>query len=450
MATVSFAISEPYIKGYSQWSGLRLIESKQYWNFLNESTNSVTNCSIYNCNVGRLDAEICPTQLEIVANDLKTIPENLFVNCFARLNFLNVSNCGIVEISRHNFSYAYHLIKLDLSHNRIKKVPEHVFELAPSIEIIDLSYNNIGNYGIDSHAFEKCLSLKELYLSNNHVADIGFNRLNWVVPLTSLEVINLNDNIKNRESDFDFLYGYFYKNTNLVSLYARGSVSLNIGLDDSAYYDNKFPKLKHLIIYISHQDDKFQTNITKYYRDTFDANVSIVDTSGKNASSLGIPNNFKILIANNNQITSNRIECPEINHVVTELYLNQNLLTHIEFVQNLPNLEIADFSSNKLEIVNEDQLVKLKNLVELNLANNPLRQLNSCIMRQIVSLKVLDTSFNSWDDHQELSIPPITATIAELAAKTSSFNLISSNLRLFAFLADYFNRDKCIIYSWQM
>lgn len=447
MTTVSCASSGPYIKGYSQWSGLRLIESKNHWNFLNESTNSVTNCSNYYCDVGRLDAEICPTQLKIVANELITIPENLFVNCFARLNFLSVSNCGIKEISRPIFSYAYRLIKLDLSHNQIAKVPKNVFEFAPSIEIIDLSHNKIRGLGIDYYAFEKCLSLKELDLSSNQFLYVGYMGVNWIAPLMNLEVINLSDNNRNKEREIDFLIGNFHNNRNLVSLYARGSPSLHVRSDDSTFID-AFPKLKHLIVFTFHRDDGFQTNITKYYRDSFDANWSIIDTSGKNADSLGIPNNFKILIANNNQITSMKIACAVTNHVVTELYLNQNLLTDIDFVQKLPNLEIADFSSNKLEIINEAHLVKLKNLVELNLANNPLRKLNSCMMRQIVPLKVLDISFNSRNDHHELTIPPVTAMTAELVAKTSSYNLITSNLRLFLFLAD--NRDKCIIYSWQM
>lgn len=441
-ASLSFSFLRPSIKGYSQWSGLRLIESKGHWNFLNESTNALTNCSIYNCNDGRVDAETCPTRLKIVTDVLTTFPNNLFVNCFTRLNFLNVSNCSIEQISRNSFAFAYNLNKLDLSHNHISKVPSYTFQLAPNVEIIDLSYNQIGKDGIDSYAFEKCFSLKQLDLSNNNIAYITHTRKNWIAPLTNLEVLNLSDNCGSGGIDFAFALSDFYNNTKLVSLYARGSMALYDGTEYSTV-STHFPRLKHLIVFLSHRDDRFQTNITKYYRDAFDTNSTIFDTSGKYMNGLGISNNFKVIIANNNRIQSQNIICPRINTVVTELYLNSNELTDIFIIEKLPNLQVVDFSSNRLEFINETHFVNMEYLKVLNLANNRLQRLNICIVKQIPSLQTLDMSVNSYNDHRESSLTPTTAMAGQIVTRTSSYHFLTSSVRLLTIFTGAFIRNEC-------
>lgn len=173
MIFVSIVYPVCTIKGCSQWSNLLLTETEGHWNYWNESSHFTADCGIHDCYGDQTDDEVCPTQLKIVSDELKTIPNNLFVNCFVRLNSLNVSSCGIAEISRNSFAHAANLVKLDLSHNQITIVPNNTFELAPKVEIIDLSFNQIGLDGSAEYAFENCTSLKQLDLSNNKITYIS-------------------------------------------------------------------------------------------------------------------------------------------------------------------------------------------------------------------------------------------------------------------------------------
>lgn len=349
----------------------------------------MVDCSIYNCNNARTDARKCPTELTIAARELRTIPKNLFANCFTRLKFLKVSNCGIREISEDGFSYADNLIKLDLSHNQISKVANYTFDLAPKVEVIDLSYNRIGTQGIEEFAFDKCTSLKQLNLTNNSLKYISSG---WLTPLTNLQVIDLS-NFGSKEESFAFATTAFYNNTNLVSLYARNSKGLmNFDAFEFADISTRLPKLKHLIAFCSYRYDKWGTNITKYHREKLDRNLTIFDLSGKFLGGLIIPNSFRIIIVNYNQIGSSTLKCSKDNPDVTEFYINHNYLTNIDIVEKLTNLEIADFSSNFLQSVNETILLQLKHLVELNLANNQLKELNGGILERIPSIKAFDTS----------------------------------------------------------
>lgn len=155
-------------------------------------------------------------------------------------------------------------------------------------------------------------------------------------------------------------------------------------------------------------------NVVKYKSDNLDNDLAILDISeiryydfiyesyGPDMDLGKLRNNFTILIANTNFIGS--ISCSTINQAVTELYVSQNRLTDIDFVGNLPNLEIADFSRNKLETINEIRFLSLMKLREINLAHNNLQKLDLAIMEQIPMLKILDISHNVLGGVFELNL----------------------------------------------
>lgn len=374
---------------------------------------------MFDCENASPDVETCPTELTIIASDLKTVPKNLFANYFTRLNFLNLSNCGIEEISKDSFIHAGNLIKLDLSRNKITKLLESTFVFAPKIEIIDLSHNQI-SHSVDKLTFDNCTSLRELDLSYNNMITND-----WVAPLANLEVLHLLE--FNR---VNFNIEEYYNNTNLVTLYATNFRSSH---SQTSFGDSNIsihlPKLKHLILSDFHFDTGFQTNIEKYYQKTLDKDLSILNVEGRGLNSLTIPGNFKIIIANVNEIES--VLCPEVNHVVTELYLSRNRLLYIDsIVEKLPNLEIADFSSNHIGLVRETHFSKLTHLVELNLANSLLIDINIGILEQLPSLKVLDISNNYIKGHLKLSS---NATIESVNITGNSYTSIHVGTKAITF-----------------
>lgn len=381
------------IHGYSQWSKLLLKDNQEHWDFINDTRNTYENHLKYNCGDVQWDTTKCPTYLTLLPEKddntgeyvSRPFPQNLFVYGFSRLEFLNVSNYVIAEISSNHFANAVHLIHLDLSRNQIAKLPRNLFEFAPNVEYIDLSYNELTNHGIDEHAFGKCASLKQLNLSNNKISEISDYR-NWPIPMTNLEVLILNANNIFLERTV------FLNSRNLVSIYAR-NCRIYDWLHSDDMYPHYLPKLKKFIISEFTQYRGYETSVQKYSDIILDTETAIIDVSGYMIRKLNadILRNFQIIIANDNSIRS--IECPT-DSKVTEIYVSHNPLSDIDFVENMPLLAIADFSNNELLVINETMLKSLMYLRELNLARNFLQTLDLGIMQQIPKLKALNLSHN--------------------------------------------------------
>lgn len=357
-----------------------------------------------------------------MTRELVIIPKNLFVNCFTRLAFLNMSNYGVKEIARNHFKGAKHLIKLDLSRNQLSILPSNVFELAPNIEIIDLSCNQIGTDGIDEYTFETCTSLKQLDLSNNRIGKIGEN---WLAPLKSLQVLNLNDNSDENGQKFQFKISDYSNNFELVSLYAKNSdFKCSNGIDLGERFTYLLRKLKKIYIAKCIEDGSSRTNLKKYNSaDIMDTDLAIIEISGIGHNTCHGPlylnkllgSNFKIVIANQNNLGSILLSATIPG--IVELYLSHNRLREIDFVEYLPNLEIADFSSNKIRTIDEDFFESLVNLRELNLAYNRLQGLDLTVMEQIPKLKIFHNAVAGlFKSNLNTSIELINIADSEYAA----------------------------------
>lgn len=343
--------------------------------------------SRFDCRNELTSSEKCLTELTLVAADLKTIPQNLFANTGRRLTFFNVSNCGLSDIFRDDFRNADALIELDLSRNRITELSNHLFDFLKNIQIINLSNNLLGVDSIQSDAFEKCLWLKQLNLSNNYFFSLLHDgAVNWIASLRNLQVLNLNSHM-DFERDPHSSASIFYENTNLVSLFAENWRIVN-DVNDLDELIRRLPNIRHLIMakVIDRPD------ISIFHIDF----PSTLDISGQQLNELHVTNRFEIIDASHNAIefvnfaTTNDSD----NNNIGEFYVSNNKLSNIDFVQFMPNLRYADFSSNNLRILSAECLKNLKNLIKLNLANNQLEQFDFNVVQRLPVLKTFDVSYN--------------------------------------------------------
>lgn len=171
-------------------------------------------------------------------------------------------------------------------------------------------------------------------------------------------------------------------------------------IDDSTFI--QLPELWNVVVSGYAEGKNDQTNGGKYNRNNFETNLAILDVSGRGSETLTIFDHFKIIIADHNAIWF--ISGSSSYNAVTEIDASHNQLTDIEFVKNCPNLELIDISSNNLETIKEGRLVSLLNLREFYVAKNKLHQLDSGVMQQSSSLRILDISHNNLNGLFEINL----------------------------------------------
>lgn len=415
VTTFGTSASFNFIDGQSEWAKITLVQNKGIWHFLNESTNEYVDGTISNCSDATIDAEKCPTELTIFKENLGEISENLFDGVFARLNIVNMNNCGLTQITRNRFRYATELRQLNLSRNQISALPAAIFEFASNIEVLDLSHNHIAIETIDPDVFENCVSLKELDLSHNRLKSLGADENNyWLNHLRNLEVLNLNYNYRYYdENNFYSSEGILVKssafdnNPNLVSLYA-----IDCRMDESDFHIVQNLFSKQIIIpriYRVRRPSNRHTNIEQY--NLLDFDLKILNISGRSTQELHIGNNFSVIIANDNSIQYVSIiesGASSFNSIVQEIYLSNNELSNIDFIFGLPALEVADFSWNKLIAINEKLTLGLPLLRILDLSFNQILRIDFKTLQQLPSLIHLDVSFNRLGEMELLPQSNVT------------------------------------------
>jgi Leucine-rich repeat (LRR) protein len=65
--------------------------------------------------------------------NIQFLPENVG-DRFPNLLYHNASNCNITNVSKKNFQGLFKLKVLDLSHNRIEKIPSNTFDDLDELE----------------------------------------------------------------------------------------------------------------------------------------------------------------------------------------------------------------------------------------------------------------------------------------------------------------------------
>lgn len=120
-----------------------------------------------------------------VSHNLITTMANIVQ--FHRLKYLNVSHNALETLLRNDLHKLKHLVWLDLSNNRLKKIDFGFLRSTHALDLLDLSYNKLFFFRLNVIT----ISLEELHVEGNNLTMIDTN-LRRMAP--KLKRIGLNDN----------------------------------------------------------------------------------------------------------------------------------------------------------------------------------------------------------------------------------------------------------------
>ena len=148
--------------------------------------------------------------LDLSECSITAIPDDLFYN-LRHLQTLNLHNVGLTVIKKEDFKHLESLKKLDLSNNnfrsldqklfhyisdsvkfinisknRLKRVPNNLFKQNAVLERLDISKNQI--YSVENEAFVHLADLKHLHLQSNKLDKIHAATFVYNVNMTYLDI----------------------------------------------------------------------------------------------------------------------------------------------------------------------------------------------------------------------------------------------------------------------
>lgn len=331
--------------------------------------------------------------LDLRRSGIINLPDNVFVNnTFLRSLILSENELRDLDVSSTLSNNLQHLDSLDLSNCRLKgPLSEDAFAnatnlrtllltgnqlsagdlavaLAPLTRLIKLSLKRCGLTRIPADIFHRFSCLQELDISENPLNDAFTGLLS---PLDTLEYLNMGNSNLGRISKTTF-----YKMTSLKTLILSGNPleTLEPGL---------FQNLTKLEVLELNNCSLSRLNYTVFpdnftYPDLEElrlaGNPLIVPPSGS-----FLPRQLrrlKTLDLSNCNLTYIRPKLLNSFSNITRLLLAGNNLTvskedSLDFLQNLPDLQYLDLSSNKLTYITPKVFKKNRDLNGLKLVGNP-------------------------------------------------------------------------------
>lgn len=298
-----------------------------------------------------------PEALICISCNVLTFPNRFYQN-FERLKIINFSNSHLVQLQLTSISHnPFSLQTLDVSRNELETLDgTSMFNYAPKLEHIDLSYNKI--YEVAASTFDRLRtpSLFRLDLSYNAIATLEAETFS---KLPSLISIKLNNNqLQNVSQLFDGIEMLKYLDLSFNAITA---------LDPDTF--SKIFNLEMLNVSSNTLLRLSTTNLIKsnpYLMDLQVNNNRLTDIQAVNAKSL------KVLQANGNEIIS------------------------AHFI-GTASLEVLDLSRNNLN-VKDFIAIGMDELRVLNLAHNNFTSIRKVTSTLTLKLEILDVSFNQITD----------------------------------------------------
>ncbi|XP_067123973.1 platelet glycoprotein V-like [Centruroides vittatus] len=325
--------------------------------------------------------------LDLSNNKISDLPENVF-SSLIYLRLLNLSHNVIHTLRSNIFKNLTSLISLDLSENNLTEIPEDLFSWMPLVSL-SLSKNKITSF--PKKIFVNLKHLHELDLSYNNLMELSPQ---WLRPLTNLQAISIAYNklttirkevFENDKLNKINLIGNLWNcNENMYWLYLF--IEENKGkfedLSSVLCQESKYGLNETImnILEIVHLEKQINnTELCNFCNCSLnqDRRFVAVDCSNRNLTALPelLPIKTRQVALNNNQITSLTIK-DSASHweYVRFLYLSNNHISSL--------LSLQDFKFHK-------------NLIELNLSNNKLKEVPIYLLDKLTKLEI-SLGGNPW------------------------------------------------------
>lgn len=304
------------------------------------------------------------------------IPHGMF-RYFPNIREFDISNSQIESIQR-NFEGAKNLVFLIISNNNITELGASLFVDAPTLTVVDFSYNRIKT--INKFAFAEARSLSRLVFSHNNISELN-ERL--FKDLRFLDQIFLDYNqIETIPIDL------FSSNVLLQKIILNNN---RIAVLSCHHYGGlKYLDTLHLA----------DNRLAEFDPTCLDSTLDSLNLNGNNLTKLVIRNVVSLQAANN---SIQEVIIVNSGETLKSLYISNNSLLNIQNITSqLVNLETLDVSFNTVGKLNITTFAKLSKLTKLDLERTGISQLDYGTFSNQRELIFLDVSYNNlnklnWD-----------------------------------------------------
>lgn len=296
------------------------------------------------------------SHLTLGISNLTTLPNDTF-KMLPGLRSLT-ARADIQTLSRQQFLNATKLMILNFGYNnRIEKLESRLFKFAPSLEYLDLGFNQISI--IEDKAFRGLVNLKTLFLEANAIAAIKNKTLSGIRNLQRLDM--------SRNAISDIETGSFAHMSKLKSLHLN---------------QNRISRLRAGIFSGFRAIERIDLSINLI--DTIDSGV-FDDLTTLDILELGF-----------NRLTQIPDGLEHGTPNLGSLFLASNQISALDFsLYNLTQLTVLDFSFNPLFNISGDLFSNLNGLESLELRGCNLTELDEDIFWNKFALEALDLSENN-------------------------------------------------------
>jgi hypothetical protein len=350
----------------------------------------------------------------IVPNNDLDANKCTFIGCGCKKNLIECPKTDTNEKlsmfpKRYNGKHAHANLTLKINNNLLEKIPDDRFASLDMYEI-DFSYNKI--YKLSTYVFRDIQRLENLDLNNNL---LNYIHTKLFEPVKySLVTVNLNENILH-EMQASMLSKVFDDFSSLKNLYLSKNLLVYIpnlshsnltrlvlshnrieSLVDQDTFQNLLPAS---VVYLDLEDNQIK-QINDYSFTSMHKLEELNLGSNKIAafaeSSFANLKNLRVLILRQNNLMHipSRIFYPLVNLEELDFSRQNKYVKKIEDyafdrVSNLKPIRRVDLSRNYISIIenrafcSKNYLRPYASIKELDLYLNPLKNLNSCIMRQL-------------------------------------------------------------------
>lgn len=307
------------------------------------------------------------THLTLGISNLTTLPNDTF-NLMPNIHSLTV-RADIKNLTSKNFNTT-NLVILNFGYNnRLSKLESRLFKHAPTIEYLDLGFNQITE--IENRAFQGLNNLKALFLEANAITMI---RNKTFLGTKNLQRLDLSRNGIEIIEPGAFVH---MKKLKSIHLTQNRIVRLPAGIFSGFHTIERIDLAVNLISIIDHG---VFDNLTTL--DILELGFNQISTIPRNLSA-GAPNLGSLFLA------SNGIE----------------MISPFELA-NFTQLTVLDISFNPLGLKNitGEMLAGLNGLASLEIRGCNLTQLKEAMFDDKMALEILDLSENSLTDNIDLDV----------------------------------------------
>jgi len=317
-------------------------------------------------------------------SNMTTIPAAI-LETFPKLLMFDIGT-GIEQLSPSDFEKAHVVEYIDLSKNKLRRVPAGIFPKAPKVETIDFSANQIAE--IEDNAFAGMNHLDTLMFEYNYITTL---KRNTFAGAPKLSTINLRSNEISviepgtfdlpRLDDLDLAVNHLKTVAIPVDLFNNAPVLRNVDLSYNeltaiplALFRNKVTVDSLVLDYNQLQDFKFsellKIKTLKY--------VSLENTDITLEAAATIPQNVSDSLLDNIDLTANGITSPDILKYLAvfgnleTITLDQNDVTRINDIANvktlLPNVTTISLQGNDVNCAWLREVLPAMKAAEIDIA----------------------------------------------------------------------------------